>query len=687
MPRLSSAVLLVAALLPGSHFVNALTTDLVALDIFSNPKHQVVYGTYPGHLPITPATLATIDFDSNPSLLLLPDASTGKRYLCHVPAPQEVVVEKPSPEAEEKHLLLQRAFKLLEPMATRDCLYYIHNWWTYEFCHNRHVRQFHQRTKEEELANPDQKQDYILGRFPAAALAASLDERPADAAGKKGTTGKELEEPKGATGGAPAGAHQSQTGGGAEGAKQNTAASILSADLLEHEVDGKIVTYLKEVWGDGTVCEVGTAGPRSIEIQYHCNPYVEQISSIRETGSCRYVIHIQTMRLCTDPAFHPKQVDKGTSIVCEPVLSTELLEAMTSSRQYRETYAPPGAFTSPPTQTGAFNPLHPQINAGSATPKGLLGIRDFLSIEYTAKAAARGLSAPPPRGQHSIEAIMEKLHRRKTAAGVSQGTAPPQAGQASAPVTTISLKELANAAAAAAAAAMGVGDDAGAGAAAGDGGLFDLSDPAVAEMLRSDSFSSLLKKVSHAVAEALGDELAEGDRAAEAGAPDAPPANAAPAGAGKAAGQAARNQKVVFNLANLGAGGVAAGGAAEQDGIAEAFQQALRLAAAALNDDGAEAGRDAAGAAGAAAGAGGAQAAGRPKIIVTEDGRIIFKDAASEQHQQQQGGGKKRLVPGGKKAGAPKATVLKVRLKGPGEAQQQQPIVAEQRSPDDDDDE
>ncbi|KAJ3213328.1 Protein OS-9 [Dinochytrium kinnereticum] len=534
-------ILIAAAALAAS--ASALTTDAVYLDIFSNPKHQVVFGTLPGHLPITPFTLTTVDVDSDPSLLLLPDASTGKTYLCHVPPPSEVIQDSPkSDSAEDKKKTVQTALRLLEPMASKDCLYYIHGWWTYEFCHNRHVRQFHQRTKEEELANPDQKQDYILGRFPAPPPMSS-PASPLSGEKKRAAETKDVAEPLTEL------EERSLNFGGAE--------------IHDHEVDGKSVAYLKQVWGDGTACEVGQVGPRSAEIQYHCNPYFDQISAVRETGSCRYLIHIQTKRLCSDPAFLPKQVDHGTSIVCEPVLSTELLESATPSKKGRETYTPP-----------PFS--HFQQQAG----KGLVGIRDLLTAEYIAKAAAAGLPSPPPKGFHSIQAVLERVQQKRAAAAAAAsalGSGLPSGAASNNNPITLTLKNGAAIVAAAAAAGQG---------AVGANGIFDLRDPLVANLINSEQFSELLKKVTSAVADSLSEE--DDDTAA----------------VGKDGGKVS-----------------------DDEAMTRAFQRALKAAAA-------------------VAGEGNVY---QPKLVLTEDGRLVIEQQQQMvQHKKKKSGQRKKRQDAGK---------------------------------------
>ncbi|KAI8837863.1 hypothetical protein BC829DRAFT_41961 [Chytridium lagenaria] len=233
-----------------------------------------------------------------------------------------------------------------------------------------------------------------------------------------------------------------------------------------------------------------------VEIQYHCSPYYEQISSVRETGSCRYLIHVQTPRLCTDAAFLPKQLDQGTSIVCEPVLNTELLETSTSSKRGRETYTPPHA-----------SHIHFVSSSVPNQPKGLVGIRDLLAAEYISKATTAGKAAPLPRGHHSIQAILEENQMKKAAAGAA-GVG---AGAAS-------VAEAVKGAATAAAGPFTVKFKNGAAVVAAPGGVMgaaaggDGRDPLLANLLSSPEFSQIWKKVTSAVADALADEVEEEEK-------------------------------------------------------------------------------------------------------------------------------------------------------------------------------
>ena len=107
-------------------------------------------------------------------------------------------------------------------------------WWFYEYCHQQHVRQYHPMTKEEIQKNPANIQNYLLGVYPKPKRlyeASSL-----------------LAEPAGWKEGDPVvlGATESQ--------------------LVDYEIDGKTAVYLKQVWRDGTPCDVIDAAPRQVDI-------------------------------------------------------------------------------------------------------------------------------------------------------------------------------------------------------------------------------------------------------------------------------------------------------------------------------------------------------------------------------------------------------------------------------------
>jgi len=99
----------------------------------------------------------------------------GKRYLCAIPIVETPVKNETSEAAaraeEEKELARAtvRGWELLKDMEGH-CMYFISGWWSYSFCYNTHVKQFHQLPpgKGAPIYPPTEDPttpSYVLGRF------------------------------------------------------------------------------------------------------------------------------------------------------------------------------------------------------------------------------------------------------------------------------------------------------------------------------------------------------------------------------------------------------------------------------------------------------------------------------------------------------------------------------------------
>ncbi|KAJ2480494.1 Protein OS-9 [Coemansia sp. RSA 2320] len=153
-----------------------------------------------------------------------------------------------------------RGLELLEPLRER-CLAYVGVWWTFEYCHAQHVRQFHR------LA-PDKK-----GRVEEMEFRLGVYSRRKQA-----------------------GAHD--TAVRREGRKR----------------------FLTQVWGGGTLCDM-TRQPREVEVQFHCDPSgPERIVLVEEVEVCRYVLVVNTPRLCADVRFYDPAASAVHDIRCQHVL-------------------------------------------------------------------------------------------------------------------------------------------------------------------------------------------------------------------------------------------------------------------------------------------------------------------------------------------------------------------------------
>ncbi|CAJ0924215.1 17424_t:CDS:2 [Entrophospora sp. SA101] len=233
---------------------------------------------------------------SKPTSIIM-RTSTGQPYVCSIPyIDNQTTIEenknnsddnnknnKPEENKDDDINLMKKGLELLEPLK-KNCLYYINGWWTYEYCHMRHVRQFHQiiQAGGNQVVEDESSESFFLGKYdPRHATLPSPSDNDDDNNNfgeKKRTLGTDL-----------------QVGGGKK--------------------------YLVQRWSDGTKCDL-TGNPRRVEIQFHCNLQSrDYIAVITEMYTCHYLVIVHTSLLCTDPAFHNTSFSKINPIECIPVVS------------------------------------------------------------------------------------------------------------------------------------------------------------------------------------------------------------------------------------------------------------------------------------------------------------------------------------------------------------------------------
>ncbi|KAI9681208.1 MAG: Protein OS-9 [Caeruleum heppii] len=226
----------------------------------------------------------------------------GKRYLCAIPVVEKSVrnetAEASAKLEAEKELTraTTRGWELLQGMEG-DCLYYMSGWWSYQFCYNGKVKQFHPLPPQQGVPFYPPREDpttpaYILGQVKAPKEGDEQSARGEIAAGRSG------------------------------------------AESTELQAKGEM-RYLVQRLGAGTVCDL-TGRERKIEIQvatlfYHssmsndnqfqCNPQgPDKIGWIKEVTTCSYVMVVYTPRLCDDVAFLPPRESRANPIACREVI-------------------------------------------------------------------------------------------------------------------------------------------------------------------------------------------------------------------------------------------------------------------------------------------------------------------------------------------------------------------------------
>ena len=228
---------------------------------------------------------ATVDVPSHSYQLM---NLSPHRYLCSIP-----LIQPPGPEnetanelarAEEARELSRAAthgWQLLDELED-SCLYFMSGWWSYSFCNNREITQYHALAAVANGQPPRRDPhtaEYVLGRVPTI---------PA-------TSGRNTQQEPGR-------------------------ASAVPAEL---QVKGD-QRYLVQRLEKGTVCDL-TGRERTVEVQYHCVPGMKtaRISWIKEVTICAYVMAVHTPRLCNDVAFLPPEETRANLISCQRVVDGE----------------------------------------------------------------------------------------------------------------------------------------------------------------------------------------------------------------------------------------------------------------------------------------------------------------------------------------------------------------------------
>ncbi|KAK5174352.1 Protein OS-9 [Saxophila tyrrhenica] len=212
----------------------------------------------------------------------------GQPYMCSIPQVSKrsdaanAANDTVSKAEEERELARanERGWELLSGMQG-NCVYFISGWWSYKFCYNDGVRQFHQLPPSRGVPVYPPVEDpgvegYTLGMYSGE--------------NKQAETGTDV----------------------------GKASKVPATGELVQRGESR---YLVQRLSGGTKCDL-TGKDRRVEVQFHCNtqPPTDRISLIKETSTCAYLMVIQTPRLCNDVAFLPPQKDSPNSISCTPIL-------------------------------------------------------------------------------------------------------------------------------------------------------------------------------------------------------------------------------------------------------------------------------------------------------------------------------------------------------------------------------
>jgi hypothetical protein len=230
----------------------------------------------------------------------------SRAYLCSIPTvaeeePRNRTTDERSKKDEEKELAraAHRGSELLKDMEGH-CMYFVSGWWSYSFCHNNQVKQFHSLPPGKGVpAYPPVEDDrvppFILGQH-----------RPSK------------------------NKHEQKQLGGRQETEKTSGQSTGGEISVKTSGD---VRYMVQNLAGGTTCDL-TGKPRKVEVQFHCHPQSsDRIGWIKEIATCSYLMVIYTPRLCSDVAFLPPKETQAHQIVCKEVVKEDEIEEYRARRK------------------------------------------------------------------------------------------------------------------------------------------------------------------------------------------------------------------------------------------------------------------------------------------------------------------------------------------------------------------
>uniref|UniRef100_A0A8C5E9Y5 Endoplasmic reticulum lectin n=1 Tax=Gouania willdenowi TaxID=441366 RepID=A0A8C5E9Y5_GOUWI len=163
--------------------------------------------------------------------------------------------------------------ELLEPLFKRSsCSYRIESYWTYEVCHGKHIRQYHE---EKETGQKISIQEYFLGNLATKS-------------------------------------HSTETG----------EANIMG--IPTKNIEGQLTPYYSLEMGNGTPCVLKQNEPRSTSVLYVCHPEAKhEILSVAEVTTCEYEVVVLTPLLCAHPKYRFKS-SPVNAIFCQALAGSPL---------------------------------------------------------------------------------------------------------------------------------------------------------------------------------------------------------------------------------------------------------------------------------------------------------------------------------------------------------------------------
>ncbi|KAF9199888.1 Protein OS-9 [Haplosporangium sp. Z 27] len=216
--------------------------------------------------------------------MIMTDAE-GQKWACTIPSTQ-VPVDKPEPEKTPEELKVEgqqnvkRGLELLDHLTGR-CLLTNIGYWTYEYCHKKHIRQFNAHNVNGKWVPTSDAATFVLATYqpPSSEIQSNKNTKnPSSPSGRRATT-------------------------------------------TEFKVTSER-KYLVQYWDYGDICDLNGAF-RKVEVQFQCANVDDRIQLISEPSTCTYIMVIYSSSLCKDTAFELIPAPEANKIDCRLIVSDD----------------------------------------------------------------------------------------------------------------------------------------------------------------------------------------------------------------------------------------------------------------------------------------------------------------------------------------------------------------------------
>uniref|UniRef100_A0A1A8R3P0 Endoplasmic reticulum lectin n=1 Tax=Nothobranchius pienaari TaxID=704102 RepID=A0A1A8R3P0_9TELE len=280
--------------------------------------------------------------------------------------------------------------ELLDPLFKRSsCSYRIESYWTYEVCHGKHIRQYHE---EKETGQRISVQEYFLGNKAQRSQSAEKDESE----------------------------------------ERENAKAAPHSEVPTKNIEGQLTPYYSMEMGNGSPCVLKQNEPRSTSVLYVCHPDAKhEILSVAEVTTCEYEVVVLTPLLCAHPKYRFK-TSPVNAIFCQALGGSPLKpqQFIKLDKEQEEKLKPPFSTDyreedTSPVREEAFSSTHrpmtvgglTQVTVGTAHISRLTDnqlIKEFLSGSYCLHGGVGWWKYEFCYGKHVHQYHEDKEHGKNT---------------------------------------------------------------------------------------------------------------------------------------------------------------------------------------------------------------------------------------------------------------------------------